>query len=106
MDHTTGTLQVVPFTASLTIVVGIVHIVGALMFRQAGLDSKDKPTISCDLPPSETSQLLPQTSQDEFIPELHLQADSALSFLRQGQVWLLILFCICIFGAVSPVSLT
>lgn len=106
MDHTTGILQVVPFTASLTIAVGAVHIVGALMFRQAGLNSKDKPTVSCDPPPSEMSQLLPQSSQDGYIPELHLQTDSALSFLRQGQVWLLILFCVCIFGAVSLVSLT
>jgi len=106
MDHTTGILQVVPFTASLTIAVGVVHTVGALVFRQAGLNSKDKPTVSCDLPPSETSQLLPQTSRDEYIPELHLQTDSALSFLRQGQVWLLILFCVCTFGAVSLVSLT
>ena len=105
-DHLTGVLEVVPFTARLAAAVGVVHIVGALMFEQAGLNSKDEPAASYDLPPSETSQLLPHASRNEYIPQLHLKTDSALGFLGQGQVWLLILFCVCIFGAVSLASLT
>lgn len=100
-NHYTGTLQVVRFTACLSIVAGAVHIIGALTFGQAGLNSKDEHTASRDpdILPSETSQLLPRTLRDEYIPELHVKTDSTLGFLKQGQVWLLVLFCICVFGA-------
>jgi hypothetical protein len=107
-NHYTGTLQVVRFTTSLAVAAGAFHIIGALAFSWAGLNSKEEDTVSRhpDLPPSETSQLLPRTSQDVFIPERHVKTDSTLGFLKQGQLWLLILFCICVFGAVSIYSKT
>lgn len=101
----TGTLQVVRFTAYLSVAAGVVHLVGALAFSRAGLNSKDEHTASRDpvLPPSEVSQLLPRSQRDEYIPELHVKTDSTLGFLTQSQLWLLVLFCICVFGAVSTV---
>ncbi|EKM82774.1 hypothetical protein AGABI1DRAFT_111355 [Agaricus bisporus var. burnettii JB137-S8] len=94
----TGTFQVVRFTAYLAFAAGVLHLLGALSFSQAGLNSKDEHTASRDpeLPPSETSQLLPR---GEYTPELHAKTDSTRGLLTQGHFWLLILFCICVFGA-------
>ncbi|KXN85482.1 putative transporter MCH1 [Leucoagaricus sp. SymC.cos] len=97
----TDTLQVVRFTAYLAVVAGAVHIFGALTFRWAGLNAKDEYITSRDpdLSSSETSQLLTRTLQEEYIPELHVRTDSTLGFVKQGQLWLLVLFCVCVFGA-------
>lgn len=99
----TGVFQVVRFTSYLAVATGIVHLVGALAFSRAGLNSKDEHTASRDLHdhPTETSPLLPCSERAEYIPEVHVKTDSTLGFLKHAQLWLLILFCICIFGAVS-----
>jgi hypothetical protein len=99
-DRYTNTLHVVPFTAYLAVAAGVLHLIGALSFSQAGLNSKDEHTASRDpeLPASETSQLLPK---NEYTPELHAKTDSTWGLLAQSQFWLLFLFCICVFGAVS-----
>ncbi|KAF7778809.1 hypothetical protein Agabi119p4_3154 [Agaricus bisporus var. burnettii] len=77
---------------------GLRIVIRALSKSQAGLNSKDEHTASRDpeLPPSETSQLLPR---GEYTPELHAKTDSTRGLLTQGHFWLLILFCICVFGA-------
>jgi len=100
-NHYTGVFQVVRFTAYLAIVTGAVHLIGALTFSRAGLNSKVEHSASRDLDyePDETSRLLPCEGGAEYIPELHVKTDTTLGFLKHGHLWLLIVFCICIFGA-------
>ncbi|KAF9453242.1 MFS general substrate transporter [Macrolepiota fuliginosa MF-IS2] len=97
----TGVLQVVRFTAYLAVATGVVHLMGAVAFSRAGLNSKDEHTASRDLEdyPTETTRLLPPGERPEYIPEVHVKTDSTLGFLKHPQLWLLVLFCICIFGA-------
>jgi hypothetical protein len=99
-NHYTDTLHVVRFTAYLAVTAGAFHLIGALSFSRAGLNSKDEHTASRDpdLSASETSQLLPKA---EFTPELHVKTASTRGLLAQGQFWLLFVFCVCVFGAVS-----
>lgn len=102
-NHYNGVFQVVRFTAYLAVVSGAVHLLGAITFSRAGLNSKDQSSASRDLDyhPDETSQLLPREERAEYIPELHVKTDTTLGFLKHGYLWLLIIFCICVFGAVS-----
>ncbi len=99
----TGVFQVVQFTAYLAVVTGAVHLMGALTFSRAGLNSKDEssPSRDLDYKPDETSRLLPCEDRVEYIPELHAKTDTTVGFLKHGYLWLLVAFCICVFGAVS-----
>lgn len=102
-DPVTESLDVTKFTAFLSVFLGLTYILGAITLRIG--DSADGPEVAST--PSEesivatiddeTTLLLPERRKPVSLPN----EGSVLSLIRQGDFWLIALFCMFTLGAVS-----